>query len=70
MKLNEEDGYWRVTIDLADGSLHFIQLLFLLFLIFIKEFIIINIKLSQILGLKKNQNQLYQIIQMMKIKVK
>ncbi len=27
MKLNEEDGYWRVTIDLADGNINFIILL-------------------------------------------
>jgi hypothetical protein len=70
MELNEEDGYWRVTIDLVDGNLHFIRLLFLLFLIFVQVFIIINIKLSQNLGLKKNQNQLYQIMQRMKAKVK
>jgi hypothetical protein len=27
MKLNEEDGHWRVTIDLADGKIHFILFL-------------------------------------------
>jgi hypothetical protein len=33
MELNEEDGYWRVTIDLADGNINFILLL--LFLMFV-----------------------------------
>jgi hypothetical protein len=27
MELNEEDGHWRVTIDLADGKIHFIFVL-------------------------------------------
>jgi hypothetical protein len=26
MELNEEDGHWHVTIDLADGKIHFILL--------------------------------------------
>jgi len=31
MELNEEDGYWRATIDLADGNINFILLLLLFF---------------------------------------
>lgn len=27
MELNEEDGHWRVTIDLADGKIYFILVL-------------------------------------------
>ncbi len=43
MELNEEDGYWRVTIDLADGNINFIPF-FNIDLISVKVFIIINIK--------------------------
>jgi len=43
MELNEEDGYWRVTIDLADGTINFIFFLNI-DLISVKVFIIINIK--------------------------